>query len=154
MGDKAWEYFKPYLFIERFKKSLQDVVTFGREIAGAKLFNTLDVLLEARELTRLHSPRNTAALNKPNGYIRLIDVVPPHDHSFKFNDIYTCRMKLDRNVGSCAELYRAIIDSTTTYGDYKFIERDQELALRINLMDLIRFIVMYRMGRDVHLQSA
>ena len=153
MGDNAWEIFKPYLSIERFRKGLQDVVTFEREIAGVKLFSTLNMLLEARELDWLHSPRNTTTLDKLNERTRLIDVVPSHDHSFEFCIIYTHRMRLDRNVGSCVGLYRATIESITNFGDYKFVERDQELALRVNLVDLIKFIVMYHMGGDVQLSG-
>ena len=111
MGDNAWEIFKPYLSIEQFRKGLQDIVTFEREIAGVKLFSTLDMLWKLVSSTGSTPPRNTTTLNKLNERTRLIGVVPSHDHSFEFCITYTHRMRLDRNVGSCVELYRATIES-------------------------------------------
>lgn len=144
MASRAWELFVPYLFVKNFREGLENIIELEGRIVGIQLFNTLDILLEAHELTLPPVVPSTTVIADQTA--PLIEVVnrkedagdPPLTNVQAF---FPFGMRVDHNIPGCVKLYRRIIEKLADFGEHKFLLRDRELALQAHLLQFIQLIV-------------
>ena len=139
----AWERFKPYLLIEGVEMNLKRILAIEKRVVGSRLFATIDMLLEAHELSLPpYDHRPSFELSKNTRLVDLLHYAYPEMAIVMPNlpGFFLHKARLNYHVESTWDDYQQL--SAMAVG--KDLDEEERLANRAHLLELIWYIVNLR----------
>ena len=153
MATEAWRLLGAHLLNEKFRTNLQNVIWHEGEIAGADVFATLDVLIEAHELSLPppnDPPRTVRNLDPSrNKGLQLRNVLPQRNHMSPLpttQTFFPYGRRLDFNVRATSKRYQNTIKALADHDENQFVERCHDLAVQAHMLELILFMMRFYHG--------
>ena len=144
---EVWELFEPYLHIEAFRRNLEEIFALESIVAGARVFPTLDVVLDAHEIS-FPLPRDPNAspfvCDSISAELRLFDLLLPDDIVAPQPDaqvMFPRSTRFDYHTLSSLPLYQQLLPWSVGSNEHNYLEMDTELAFQVHLLELVAFML-------------
>ena len=139
----AWERFKPYLLIEGVEMNLKRILAIEKRVVGSRLFATIDMLLEAHELSLPpYDHRPNFELSKNTRLVDLLHYAYPEMAIVMPNlpGFFLHKARLNYHVELTWDDHQQL--SAMAVG--KDLDEEERLANGAHLLELIWYIVNLR----------